>query len=89
MVHIAWAARTARRPSTARQRNTVERCINKLKQRRGRATRYNKTATIYLAALHLAAISSGRQGDPEGTAHTRPAIEGIRVGRPYTELGWT
>ncbi|MGW1895742.1 IS5 family transposase [Streptomyces sp. NPDC002004] len=39
-----------------RQRNTVERCINKLKQWRGLATRYDKTATIYLAGLHLAAI---------------------------------
>ncbi|HEY9372695.1 MAG TPA: IS5 family transposase [Streptomyces sp.] len=39
-----------------KQRNTVERCINKLKQWRGLATRYDKTATIYLAGLHLAAI---------------------------------
>ncbi|MEU6672219.1 IS5/IS1182 family transposase, partial [Streptomyces sp. NPDC046727] len=31
-------------------------CINKLKQWRGLATRYDKTATIYLAGLHLAAI---------------------------------
>ncbi|MFJ9596657.1 IS5 family transposase [Streptomyces virginiae] len=34
-------------------RNTVERCINKLKQWRGLATRYDKTATVYQAALHL------------------------------------
>ncbi len=39
-----------------KQRNTVERCIDKLKQWRGLATRYDKTATIYLAALHVAAI---------------------------------
>ncbi|MGW3289788.1 IS5 family transposase [Streptomyces sp. NPDC001002] len=39
-----------------KQRNTVERCINKLKQWRGLATRYDKTVTIYLAGLHLAAI---------------------------------
>ncbi|MFD8795276.1 IS5 family transposase [Streptomyces vinaceus] len=39
-----------------KQRNTVERCINKLKQWRGIATRYDKTATAYQAALHLAAI---------------------------------
>ncbi|MFE1790839.1 IS5 family transposase [Streptomyces sp. NPDC059525] len=39
-----------------KQRNTVERCINKLKQWRGLATRYDKTATTYLAGLHLAAI---------------------------------
>ncbi|WP_442806116.1 IS5 family transposase [Streptomyces sp. NBC_01257] len=45
--------------STARQykqRNTVERCINRLKQWRGIATRYEKTATIYLAGLHIAGI---------------------------------
>ncbi|MGV9760216.1 IS5/IS1182 family transposase, partial [Streptomyces tricolor] len=41
---------------TYKQRNTVERCINKLKQWRGLATRYDKTAIIYLAGLHLAAI---------------------------------
>lgn len=38
------------------QRNTVERCINRLKQWRGIATRYDKTARIYQAALHIAAI---------------------------------
>ncbi len=32
-----------------KQRNTVERCLNRLKQWRGIATRYGKTATIYLA----------------------------------------
>nr|WP_245684461.1 IS5 family transposase [Streptomyces roseoverticillatus] len=39
-----------------KQRNTVERCINRLKQWRGIATRYEKTATVYLAGLHLAGI---------------------------------
>ncbi|MFF6938537.1 IS5 family transposase [Streptomyces sp. NPDC008312] len=39
-----------------KQRNTVERCINRLKQWRGIATRYEKTATIYLAGLHVAGI---------------------------------
>ncbi len=39
-----------------KRRNSVERCINRLKQWRGLATRYDKTATIYLAGLHLAAI---------------------------------
>lgn len=39
-----------------KQRNTVERCINRLKQWRGIATRYEKTAKIYLAGLHLAGI---------------------------------
>ncbi|MEU7315319.1 IS5 family transposase [Streptomyces sp. NPDC007083] len=41
---------------TSKQRNTVERCINRLKQWRGSATRYEKTATIYLAGLHIAGI---------------------------------
>ncbi|MFI6423153.1 hypothetical protein ACIBG6_37945 [Streptomyces sp. NPDC050842] len=39
-----------------KQRRTVERCINKLKRWRGLATRYDKTATIYLAGLHIAAL---------------------------------
>ncbi|MFF8023313.1 hypothetical protein ACFZDJ_19800 [Streptomyces sp. NPDC007896] len=39
-----------------KQRNTVERCINRLKQWRGKPTRYEKTATIYLAGLHVAGI---------------------------------
>ncbi|MDQ0808379.1 transposase [Streptomyces sp. B3I7] len=38
-----------------KRRNTVERCINKLKQWRGLATRYDKTAALYLAGLRLAA----------------------------------
>ncbi|MGW5330622.1 IS5 family transposase [Streptomyces sp. NPDC004014] len=41
---------------TYKQRNTVERCINRLKQWRGIATRYEKTATNYLAGLHIAGI---------------------------------
>lgn len=41
---------------TYRRRNTVERSINKLKQWRGLATRYDKTATVYLAALRIAGI---------------------------------
>ncbi len=39
-----------------KKRNAVERCINKIKQWSGLATRYDKTPTIYLAGLHLAAI---------------------------------
>ncbi|MFC4472429.1 IS5 family transposase [Streptomyces xiangluensis] len=37
-------------------RNTVERCINRLKQWRGLAMRTDKLAIAYQAALHLAAI---------------------------------
>ncbi|GAA5705387.1 hypothetical protein Save01_06239 [Streptomyces avermitilis] len=44
---------------TYKQRNTVERCINRLKRWRGIATRYERTATICLAALHLAGIFPG------------------------------
>ncbi|MFD9193225.1 IS5 family transposase [Streptomyces phaeochromogenes] len=39
-----------------RQRNAVERCINRLKQWRGLAMRTDKLAITYQAALHLAAI---------------------------------
>ena len=41
---------------TYKQRNTVERCINRLEQWRGIATRYEKTATTHLAGLHIAGI---------------------------------
>lgn len=37
-----------------KQRKPVERCINMLKQWRGLATRYDKTATIYVDALQIA-----------------------------------
>ncbi|GAB2836773.1 hypothetical protein GCM10027073_74410 [Streptomyces chlorus] len=36
-----------------KERNTVERGINKIKEWRGLATRYDKTPTSYLAGLHL------------------------------------
>ncbi|MFH9355703.1 transposase, partial [Kitasatospora sp. NPDC017646] len=36
-----------------KDRNTVERCINKIKEWRGLATRYDKTPDSYLAGLHL------------------------------------
>lgn len=38
-----------------RGRNVVERCFNKLKQWRGIATRFDKTALAYLAGITLAA----------------------------------
>ncbi|MFI6274646.1 hypothetical protein [Streptomyces sp. NPDC050988] len=37
-------------------RNTVERCSNRLKGFRGIATRYEKTATSYEAAVTLASF---------------------------------
>ena len=39
-----------------RRRNVVERAINRLKQFRRIATRYEKEAKNYLAMLHIAAI---------------------------------
>jgi len=39
-----------------RQRNIVERCFNRLKGFRGIATRYEKTATSYEAAVTLASF---------------------------------
>ena len=39
-----------------RQRNLVERCINRLKQYRRIATRYEKLASNYLAMITVAAI---------------------------------
>ncbi|WP_435644718.1 IS5 family transposase [Streptomyces sp. H49] len=39
-----------------KQRNAVERCINRFKQWRGLALRTDKLAIVYQAALHLAAI---------------------------------
>lgn len=38
-----------------KERDTVERLINKLKARRGIASRYDKTPDSYLAGLHLRA----------------------------------
>ena len=39
-----------------KQRNVVERCFNRLKQWRGIATRYDKTAESYQAAVTLASL---------------------------------
>ncbi|GGT73862.1 hypothetical protein GCM10010207_84320 [Streptomyces atratus] len=39
-----------------KQRNVVERCFNRLKQWRGIATRYDKTAESYQAAVTLAPL---------------------------------
>jgi len=42
-------------PGLYRERNTVERLINKLKTWRGIATRYDKSPESYFAGLHLRA----------------------------------
>jgi len=43
-------------PVAYRGRNVIERCFNQLKQWRGLATRYDKHARTYRAAVHLAAV---------------------------------
>jgi transposase len=43
-------------PGWYKQRNTVERCFNKLKQFRAVATRYDKRARIYQGTIDLASI---------------------------------
>ncbi|GAB3291760.1 transposase [Parasphingorhabdus pacifica] len=40
----------------AKRRGRLKRCINRFEQWRGIATRYERTAAIYLAALHIAGI---------------------------------
>ncbi|MGC5016883.1 IS5 family transposase, partial [Streptosporangium sp. DT93] len=40
-------------PARYRQRNTIERCFQKIKSWRGLATRYDKTPESYEAGLHL------------------------------------
>lgn len=39
-----------------KRRNVIERCFNRLKQHRGVATRYDKTATSFKATVTLASI---------------------------------
>ena len=54
------ASRPGRKPQFDREayarRNVVERCVNKLKQWRGIATRYDKRALNYKAAIVVAAL---------------------------------
>lgn len=54
-----------------KQRNTVERCINRPKQWRGLATRTDELAIAYQAAHHLAGILM----DPTLTKRTEPSGE--------------
>lgn len=59
-VLTAGQAGDARPPAFDREaykrRDTVERCVNRLEQWRGIATRHEKTATIYQAGPHIAGI---------------------------------
>jgi transposase len=49
-------------PAVYARRNVVERCINRLKQWRGLATRYEKRAVNYRAMVVLASIAIWLQG---------------------------
>jgi transposase len=49
-------SRGGRPPTFDKRRNVVERCFNRLKQWRGIATRYDKTAESYQAAVTLASL---------------------------------
>jgi transposase len=40
-------------PELYKQRNTAERCVNRIKEWRGLAFRFDKTPESYLAGLHL------------------------------------
>ena len=55
-----------------RQRNIVERCFNRLKGFRGIATRYEKTATSYEAAVTLASILLWVRACPTGGSEVPP-----------------
>ena len=43
-------------PNSYPHRNVVERCLNRLKQRRSVATRYDTTTTSFQATITIAAI---------------------------------
>ncbi|AYV31994.1 MULTISPECIES: transposase [Streptomyces] len=55
-----------------RQRNTVEQWINKHKQWRGLATRYDKTAPVPSPDSSSPPPSSGQRSDPKETAYLAP-----------------
>jgi transposase len=46
----------SRDPDLYKQRTTVERCINRIKEWRGLAFRFDKTPDSYLAGLHLRGV---------------------------------
>ena len=48
-----------------RRRNVVERCFNQLKRFRGIATRYEKLATHYRAAITIASLILWLNQDPQ------------------------
>ncbi|WP_460960051.1 hypothetical protein [Parasphingorhabdus pacifica] len=56
MVSTSPRLRGGRLGMVAKRRGRLKRCINRFEQWRGIATRYERTAAIYLAALHIAGI---------------------------------
>jgi transposase len=52
-------------PAHYKRRNVVERCINRLKQFRGIATRYDKLAAHYRAAVTIACLVLWLNHDPQ------------------------
>lgn len=69
-----------------RQRNTIERSFNRLKQWRGIATRYDKYATTYLGGVLLASLIIYHHNHSPDTAWTPhrewSPTEGPPVSRP-------
>jgi transposase len=55
-----WSGRSGRKPAfnanAYRRRNVVERCVNRLKQWRGIATRYDRRVLNYRAMVVIAAL---------------------------------
>lgn len=51
-----WPTHKGPRRQSLEQRNAIELCINRINEWRGTATHYVRTATIYLAGLHITGI---------------------------------
>ncbi len=58
-----------------KDRNTVERCINKIKAWRGLATRYDKTPESYMAGLQLRGSIIWMRSLNPGPRLRRPACQ--------------
>ncbi|WP_422674090.1 IS5 family transposase [Bailinhaonella thermotolerans] len=54
-------------PALYRRRNLIERCFNQFKQWRGIATRYDKLATHYRAAITIASLIMWLNQEPQNT----------------------
>ncbi|WUD85658.1 transposase [Streptomyces sp. NBC_00503] len=77
---------------TYRRRNTVERCFNQLKGFRGVATRYEKTATSYEAAVTLTPLPIWTRSIRRGTLPLSPfgqknsGLESVFVNQFYSDV---